>query len=181
MTHTVFTPDTTHSVLQAALEKISDAGLKAALAQTLEESKTAASNKDENRPAAVNAANANTLQSSTNPKAKFDTPQALLARVDESSKVGSYEEFISLFSDEGVRDLAGSMLMQAVMQTSIDELSRQLTFGGVAEGEPDFVAFRKVLQRWLPQSVTTAQQEAMGKGLSTIMSSTGGARQIMRL
>ncbi len=64
--------------------------------------------------------------------------------------------------------------MQAVMQTSIDELSRQLTFGGVAEGEPDFVAFRKVLQRWLPQSVTTAQQEAMGKGLSTIMSSTGG-------
>ncbi len=64
--------------------------------------------------------------------------------------------------------------MQAVMQTSIDELSRQLTFGGVAEGEPDFVAFRKVLQRWLSQSVTTAQHEAMGKGLSTIMSSTGG-------
>ncbi len=57
-------------------------------------------------------------------EAKFDTPQALLARVDESSKAGSYEEFISLFSDEGVRDLAGSMLMQAVMQTSIDELSR---------------------------------------------------------
>ncbi len=38
MTHTVFKPDTTHSVLQAALEKISDAGLKAALAQTLKES-----------------------------------------------------------------------------------------------------------------------------------------------
>ncbi len=174
MTHSVFRPDSTHSILLAALEKIDAPGLRAALAQTLEESKTAASNKDENRPAAVNAANANTLQSSTNPKAKFDTPQALLARVDESSKAGSYEEFISLFSDEGVRDLAGSMLMQAVMQTSIDELTQQMS-GGLAEVNPDFVAFRKVLQRWLPQSVTTAQQEAMGKGLSTIMSSIGGA------
>jgi hypothetical protein len=67
------------------------------------------------------------------------------------------------------------LLMQAVMQTSIDELARQLTFGGLAEVDSDFVAFRKVLQRWLPQSVTTAQQEAMGKGLSTMMSSIGGA------
>ncbi len=120
------------------------------------------------------AANSLLLSQSIVP-AKFDTPQALLTRVDESNKAGSYADFIALFSNEGVRDLAGSMLMQAVMQTNIDELSRQLTFGGVAEGEPDFVAFRKVLQRWLPQSVTTAQQEAMAKGLSTMMSSIGGA------
>jgi hypothetical protein len=38
MTHTVFKPYTTHSVLQAALEKIDAPGLRTALAQTLEES-----------------------------------------------------------------------------------------------------------------------------------------------
>ncbi len=176
MTHTVFMPDTTHSILFAALEKIDAPGLKAALAQTLEESKTAASNKDENRPAAVNAANANTSpQPLTNSPAKFDTPQALLARVDESSKAGSYEEFLALFSDEGVRDLAGSMLMSAVMQSSMDELARQQTAGGLKEIDSGTLAIRKVLQRWLPQSATTAQQEALGKGLSTMMSAIGGA------
>ena len=174
MTHTVFQTYATHSILHAGMEKIDDPGLKAALAQTLEESKTAASVKDESRQATDDAANANTSQPSTLSPAKFDTPQALLARVDESSKAGSYEEFIALFSEEGVRDLAGSMLMSAVMQTSIDELTQQMS-GGLAEVNPDFVAFRKVLQRWLPQSVTTAQQEAMGKGLSTMMSSLGGA------
>lgn len=106
---------------------------------------------------------------------RYLSPQELLDAVEQRGKSGSYEDFATLFNDEGVRDLAGSLLMQAVMQTSIDDLSRQLAFGGVAEVEPDFVAFRKVLQRWLPQSVTTAQQEAMGKGLSTIISSIGGA------
>jgi hypothetical protein len=105
----------------------------------------------------------------------YASPQELIDAVEQHGKSGSYEDFVKLFNDGGARDLAGSLLMQAVMQTSIDDLSRQLAFGGVAEVEPDFVAFRKVLQRWLPQSVTTAQQEAMGKGLSTIMSSIGGA------
>ena len=105
---------------------------------------------------------------------EWNTPQTVLARIDECNKSGSYDDFIALFSDEGVRDLAGSVLMQAVIQTNIDEATRQFTFG-VAEDDPELVAFRKVLQRWLPQSVTTAQQEAMGKGLSTMMSSIGGA------
>jgi len=39
MTHTVLPPYVTHSILQAALEKIDDAGLKAALSQTWVESK----------------------------------------------------------------------------------------------------------------------------------------------
>ncbi|MEZ6091659.1 MAG: hypothetical protein R3C05_27325 [Pirellulaceae bacterium] len=36
MTHTIFQPDTTHSILRAALMKIEDAELKSALEQTLE-------------------------------------------------------------------------------------------------------------------------------------------------
>jgi hypothetical protein len=104
---------------------------------------------------------------------QFDTPQALLDAVEQHGKSGSYEDFVKLFNDGGARDLAGSLLMQAVMQTSIEQ-----TFGGLAEVDSDFVAFRKVLQRWLPQSATTAQQEAMGMGLSTMMSSIGGASLI---
>ncbi len=60
------------------------------------------------------------------------------------------------------------------MQTSMDELARQQTTGGLTEVDPGTVAVRKVLQRWLPQSLSADQQEYIGKGLSTMMSSIGG-------
>ena len=115
-------------------------------------------------------ANGPLKESESNSLQQFATPQELFDAVDQHGKSGSYEDFVKLFNDGGARDLAGSLLMQALMQTSIEQ-----AFGGLAEVDSDFVAIRKVLQRWLPQSVTTAQQEAMSKGLSTMMSSIGGA------
>ncbi len=162
MTHTVFKPDTTHSVLQAALEKIDDAGLKAALAQSLEESQTAASIKDENRPAAGDAANARMSQPSTSSPAKFETPQELLARVDECSNNGSYEEFVSLFSDDGVRDLAGSLLVSAMQMTTMSELAKQ-NGGDLGQGP---ARIQEALNRWLKPNPTPEQQQAESETLS---------------
>jgi hypothetical protein len=113
-------------------------------------------------------------ENDNNATRQFATPEELLNAVEQYDQGGAYEAFITLFSDEGVRDLAGSLLMSAVMQTNIDELVRQHPLGGLSEVDPGTVAVRKVLQRWLPQSVSAAQQEAMGKGLSMMMNSMGG-------
>ncbi|MFM2219961.1 MAG: hypothetical protein RL240_4279 [Planctomycetota bacterium] len=162
MTHTVFQAYATHSILHACLDKIDDPGLKAALAQTLEESNTAAFIKEENSPAAGDAANASTLQSSTSPPIKFDTPQALLARVDECSKNGSYEEFVSLFSDEGVRDLAGSLIVSAMQVTTVTELAKQ-NGGDLGQGP---ARIQEALNRWLKPNPTPEQQQAVNEAFS---------------
>lgn len=106
---------------------------------------------------------------------RYSSPQELLDAVEQRGKSGSYEDFATLFNDDGVRDLAGSLLMSAMMQTSMDELVRQQTTGGLSEVDPGTVAVRKVLQRWLPQSLSADQREYVGKGLSTMMSSIGSA------
>ncbi len=166
MTHTVFKPDTTHSVLQAALEKIDDAGLKAALTQTLEESKSAASIKDENKPAAGDAPSTNASQTSSSSPARFDTPQALLARLDECSKNGSYEEFVTLFTDEGVRDLAGCLLVSAMQMTAMVDLAKQ-TGGNLSHGT---APISEALEHWLKPNPTQEQQQAASDALSMMFS-----------
>jgi hypothetical protein len=76
---------------------------------------------------------------------QFDTPQALLVRVDECSKNGSYEEFVSLFSDEGVRDLAGSLIVSAMQVTTMTEFAKQ-NGGDLGQGP---ARVQETLNRWL--------------------------------
>lgn len=164
MTHTVFKPDTTHSVLLAALEEIEDVSLKAAFAQTLEESQSSASAKIEKTSAADGAVDGKSSQPSTSPPSKFDTPQALLARLDKCSQTGSYEEFVALFTDEGVRDLAGSLMVSAMQMTAMADLAKQN--GG--DSDLGTMPIHEVLKRWSSPNPTQEQQQAAGDALSTM-------------
>ncbi len=175
MTHSVFQPYAMHSMLHAALEEIEDGALKAALAETLDESTLTLSVADEKIPVANDAGNANISPPLTVSPSKFDTPQALLSRLDECSKNGSYEEFVALFTDEGVRDLAGTLMLSAMQLTASVELGEQQGAGVSAELDTGVLAVRKVLKDWLIQDSTAEQQQAMGNALSTMFGAIGGA------
>jgi hypothetical protein len=93
---------------------------------------------------------------------QLDTPQALLARVDECSNNGSYEEFVSLFSDEGVRDLAGSLIVSAMQVTTVTELAKQ-NGGDLGQGP---ARIQEALNRWLKPNPTPEQQQAVNEAFS---------------
>jgi hypothetical protein len=65
----------------------------------------------------IEKANGQLREPDSNSRLLCDTPQELLAAVGQYGNGGSYEDFVTLFSDEGVRDLAGSLLMSASVVT----------------------------------------------------------------
>ncbi len=106
---------------------------------------------------------------------QFDSPQALLSRVDEHGKSGSYEDFVTLFNDEGVRDLAGSLLMSALQLTGSVDLAKNQGAEASSGTDSGVAAVSEVFKRWLPQSANAEQLKAMRDGLTTMLNALGGA------
>ncbi len=172
MTHTVFPPYATHSILQAALEKIDDAGLKAALLQTLGES-TASQANGQKIPAAKDGAGSIGPQSPIAATSSFESPTALLSAVDECGKNGSYEELVGRFTNESIHDLAGSLLIASLQMTGSIDLAKQQGANTGAAVDVGVLAVNEVLKRWITKETFAEQQKAMGDGLSSMFGGIG--------
>lgn len=105
----------------------------------------------------------------------LSTPHELVAAVKEYGRSGSYEDFVTLFSDEGVRDLAGSLLMSAMQLNGSVELGEKQGAEVSTGIDSGVMAVREVLKRWLPQRADAAQLKAVSEGLSMMLNAIGGA------
>jgi len=108
---------------------------------------------------------------------RYPSPKELLDAVEQYGKSGSYEDFVTLFNDKGVRDLAGSLLMSALQLTGSVDLAK--TQGSEASSGMDsgVSAVSEVLKRRLPQNANAEQLKAMHDALSTMWSAIGGASE----
>ncbi len=108
--------------------------------------------------------------------ANLGSPKELLDAVEQHGKSGSYEEFVRLFNDEGIRDLAGSLLLSSMQLTGSVDLAKQQGATGEAV-DAGVLAVSDVLKRWITKDTSAEQQKAMGDGLSTMWSAIGGASE----
>jgi hypothetical protein len=106
MTHTVFQPYTTHSILRAALDKIDDAGLKEAISSTVQ-------------------ANHAPKKNATS----LSTPQATLDSMHRYSASNPNSFPAECYTDEAMLEMSGAMLQQLCFMSALSQIGFQT--GGV--------------------------------------------------
>ncbi|MBL8817851.1 MAG: hypothetical protein JNL58_17630 [Planctomyces sp.] len=119
------------------------------------------------------AGSASSISPSASPP-NSETPEVLIARLNECGRNGSYKEFVALFTKEGIRDLAGSLMMSALQLNGLEEAASMPAPDGSTKLDSGVTAVREVLQRWLPQTADPEQSKAMKDGLSTMLNAIGG-------
>ena len=119
-------------------------------------------------------ANGPLKETESNSLRQFATPQELLDAAEQHGKSGSYEDFVTLFNDKGVRDLAGSLLMSALQLTGSVDLAKNQGAEASSGTDSGVAAVSEVLKRWLPQSSNAEQLKAMRDGLSMTLNAIGG-------